>query len=85
MNLSLQELVHIGNLWLDVLVSTEKVKSEWQLRVELKDNKIVYSGSKNLSSSFIESIFEEHMLTYIHFQQLTHQDGPRHVLKKVEK
>ena len=69
MDSSMTELTTIGNLWVRHLEEKGVVHPAWQLRMLVKDNKIVYT-SKRVSVVLLEGLMEEHMLTYIHYLTL---------------
>ncbi len=66
MNLLLEELVEVANIWVSHLENRTILQKEWNVKVINKDNKITYESNKLVSDNVVEALMEQHMLAYIH-------------------
>lgn len=75
MNLPINELVSIGNVWILHLERKNILKKEWEVKVQKngESSKITYIHKNIVSSVKIEGILEEHMLAFIHMLYLKHK------------
>tara|TARA_B100000902_G_scaffold41858_2_gene49455 strand:- start:4408 stop:4644 length:237 start_codon:yes stop_codon:yes gene_type:complete len=75
MNLPINELVSIGNLWILHLESKNILKKEWEVKIQKNESssKITYVHKSIVSDVKIEGILEEHMLALVHALYLKHK------------
>ena len=75
MNLPINELVSIGNVWILHLESKNILKKEWEVKVQKNEtnSKITYLHNSIVSAVKIEGILEEHMLAFVHTLYLKHK------------
>lgn len=75
MNLPINELVSIGNVWILHLESKNILKKEWEVKVQKNEtnSKITYLHNNIVSDVKLEGILEEHMLAFVHTLYLKHK------------
>jgi len=73
MNLPINDLVSIANLWVLNLQNKNILKKEWEVKIINKQQKIKYKSNNKISNIKLEALLEQHMLAYIHNLYLKHK------------